>query len=265
MKIILLYLSAIALSTCCCKPAAYQELQLQQNGNSIAMILHGNYVIKTLNDVDISTFNLNIAFDENSNKVSGFSGCNRFFGSFSLVENKLKFSDLGATKMLCSEDKNTFETKFLKALNKANSILFLEHGFTLFNKKKPVLSATKLKTEKKLSFEYSASSRGTFKRIIINKDSISFSKKKGKKTIKIYCEPDYWNAIIKISDSIEIKNISNLKAPSKSFQFDGAPLARLKIISNEKTYVSAPFDHGNPPKEIEALVKEILSSIENIE
>lgn len=264
MKTMLLFISMIVLR-CCWGPTDYQLMQDLQNSDTILKQLNGTYNITNLNQEDVSAFNLNITFDENAKKVSGFSGCNRFFGSYTLNENSLKFSPLGATRMLCSEDKNDIENKLLKAFGKADNIFFSENGFSLFNNKKPLLSATKIPEKSTLSFEYSAVSRGSYKHIKIDKDTISFSKKRKSKSLKIACDANYWNNLTKLCDDLDIENISNLEAPSKAFQFDGAPLAHLKIVSNGKTYESVPFDHYNPPQEIAALVNKIVSLIENIE
>ncbi|GAB1856059.1 hypothetical protein MHTCC0001_08940 [Flavobacteriaceae bacterium MHTCC 0001] len=264
MKMMLLFFSMMVLR-CCWGPTEYQLRQHLQNDETILKTLDGTYHINTLYQEDVSSFELKVSFNDSTHQVSGFSGCNRFFGSYSLGKNSLKFAALGTTKMLCSEDKNAVETKLFKALDKADTVFFSENGFTLFDNKKLLLSATKLTIEKNMSFEYYATSRGTYKKITIEEDSISFSKKRGGKTLNMPCTERYWSNLTKLCDSVDIKNIENLEAPSKSFQFDGAPLARLRIISNSKTYESPPFDHGNPPKEIEALVKEILSSTENIE
>ncbi len=264
MKHITILISIVVLR-CCWGPTEYQLMQDLQNSDTILKQLNGTYNITNLNQEDVSSFKLSISFDDSTKKVSGFSGCNRFFGSYTINENSLKFSPLGTTRMLCSEDKNDIENKLLKAFEKADNVFFSENGFSLFNKKKPLLSATKIPEKSTLSFEYSAVSRGSYKHIKIDIDTISFSKKRKSKSLKIACDANYWNNLTKLCDDLDIENIPNLEAPSKKFQFDGALLAHLKINSNGNTYESAPFDHGNPPKEIAAIVKEILSSAENIE
>ena len=264
MKMMLLFFSIIMLR-CCWGPSEYQLMRHIQNDGTILKTLNGTYNINTLNQEDVSSFKLKVSFNDSTKQVSGFSGCNRFFGSYTLHENALKFSSLGSTKMLCSEDKNKIETKLLKAFDIADSIFFFENGFTLFSKKKPLLYATKILEDHSLSFEYFANSRKTFKHIKINKDTISFSKKRDIKTLKAPCDDAYWSKLTKLCDSLDIENLPTLEAPSKAFLHDGASRARLKIISKGKIYESPPFDHGNPPKEIAVLVKEILSSTENIE
>lgn len=116
-----------------------------------------------------------------------------------------------------------------------------------------------------LSLEYSAHSRGSFKHIFINKKSIILENKRDRDSIKKNCSETDWNRIIDALKKVRIETISELKAPSKVFQFDGAALANLKITYGGKTYESQSFDHGNPPQEIAQLVKEILSISENIE
>lgn len=58
-------------------------------------------------------------FNPAGQKISGFAGCNQYFGNFSADKNSLKFSLLGSTKMYC--DSMDTETKFLNALAQVNS------------------------------------------------------------------------------------------------------------------------------------------------
>lgn len=134
------------------------------------------------------------------------------------------------------------------------SFLFIEHG-----------CAQEKINQDALSLEYSAHSRGTFKHILINKKNISAVNKRGGTPIVKSCTEADWETILKTLKHVDIENIPNLKAPSENRFFDGAAIASLKIIYDGKTYESQSFDHGNPPKEIAQLVKEILSISENIE
>jgi len=51
-------------------------------------------------------------------RVSGFSGCNRFFASVSELDmTRIRFSSVGSTKMLCTDrNSNQLERTFLNAL-----------------------------------------------------------------------------------------------------------------------------------------------------
>lgn len=250
---------------CCWGPTDYQIMSDLQSRDLTLKELNGNYNINELNSKDVSSFNLNITFNDSTKQVSGFSGCNRFFGSYTIDNNKLNFSNLGSTRMFCDEASNHIEQDLLKAFNKANLVLFRKDGFSFFNNKKLLLIATKEILNDDLNIEYTASSRGTYKQIIINKKTISTVTKRGGKPIIKNCSSNNWNRIIKNLKPIEIANISELEPPSKDFQFDGAAIARLKITKDGKDYETQSFDHGNPPKEIIELVKEILSISENIE
>ena len=119
--------------------------------------------------------------------------------------------------------------------------------------------------EQIISFEYVASARSSYQKILITKNKALITKKRGANFTGTSLNIEGWNALTEFLKEINLEELSVLEAPSKDFQFDGAAITRLKVISNGKTYETPPFDHGNPPKEIEALVKEILSISENIE
>jgi heat shock protein HslJ len=230
------------------------------------MQLNGTYHINNLNSTDISSFKLNISFNDSTKQVSGFSGCNRFFGSYSLENNSLKFGNLGSTRMLCENEANQIETELLKALETADSFSIKNGTLQLLSKDNIIIEAYKEKAQdKSVSIEYTASSRGSYQQIIINETEISKSKKRGKNPIYKVYDSSKWRTLQQILDSIQLDNIPNLKAPSKDFQFDGAPIAKLKITSNGKTYETPPFDHGNPPKDLSELIKGVLTISEMIE
>lgn len=264
MKYCLMLFSIIILR-CCWGPTDYQLIQIQQNDDTILKVLDGTYQINTLNGEDITSNKLTIIFNDSTKQVSGFSGCNRFFGSYTLNNLSLKFGTLGSTKMLCNEYANKIETTLFKAIKKANLILFTENGFSIYDKKRLILSASKEIPYESLKIEYSAISMNGYKQIIMSKETVSKLVKRGSQpTIKV-CKKEDWDNIIKALKPIDINMISSLEAPSKDFQFDGAAMAHLKISFKGTVYETPPFDHGNPHKDIAPLVKEILSISENIE
>ena len=55
-----------------------------------------------------------LAFLKDS-KISGETGCNRFFGDFSVKGNELGFTNVGSTRMMCPE--MAFENAFIGAIN----------------------------------------------------------------------------------------------------------------------------------------------------
>ncbi|WOD18921.1 META domain-containing protein [Paraburkholderia kirstenboschensis] len=48
--------------------------------------------------------------------ASGFSGCNRYMGSYSLKDGKLSFGTLGGTRMACATPGGQIESSYLSAL-----------------------------------------------------------------------------------------------------------------------------------------------------
>ncbi|WP_144145388.1 META domain-containing protein [Paraburkholderia sp. BCC1884] len=49
--------------------------------------------------------------------ASGFSGCNRYMGSYSLKDGKLSFGTLGGTRMACATPGGQIEGSYLDALS----------------------------------------------------------------------------------------------------------------------------------------------------
>jgi heat shock protein HslJ len=62
-------------------------------------------------------------------KLTGFSGCNHFFGSYKVTEQKLTFSELGMTRMACPDAIMDLERTFLDALS--STAAFERHRATL--------------------------------------------------------------------------------------------------------------------------------------
>ncbi|MEZ0006457.1 heat shock protein HslJ [Flavobacterium sp. 28YEA47A] len=62
----------------------------------------------------------NLQFDVKSKKVSGNSGCNNFFGSYTATADQITFSALAGTKMACiDKDAASTETKMRNYLSEA--------------------------------------------------------------------------------------------------------------------------------------------------
>jgi heat shock protein HslJ len=226
----------------------------------------GTFTIITLvNNKDIPK-NLTLTFNAKTNSVSGFSGCNRFFGNYNSENNSIKINSLASSKMLCNEEAHKTENDLLQALEKSTSFSSERDTLRLYSEETILLEAVKKITlSYNVSFEYVASGRNSYQKILINKDQVSKTKKRGKNLDSKSYNTSDWEQLISYIDAIDIANISALEVPSKDFQFDGAPMARLIIISDEKIYETPSFDHGNPPKEIAPLIEKLISISENIE
>jgi heat shock protein HslJ len=63
---------------------------------------------------------------ENSNRVSGYSGCNRFMGTYETDGNTMTFGPLAGTRMACpGKESQQLEQEVLQALQKVDSYMIL--------------------------------------------------------------------------------------------------------------------------------------------
>lgn len=93
--------------------AEFNGQKLNGCGGSTFTAIEGGWRVlalegKPLPDGTIAT----IAF-EAPDKVSGKSGCNRYFGAFKLDAERLAIGPLGATRMACRPDEMEIERRFL--------------------------------------------------------------------------------------------------------------------------------------------------------
>ena len=103
--------------------------------------------------------------------------------------------------------------------------------------------------------EYSAVSRGLYKKIIVQNKTVSVTN--GKNTAassKLKLSDAKWKEIVAEFSKINLESIPTLKGPTEKRFYDGAAIGNLKIIQNQKIYETPGFDNGYPPKEIEKLV-----------
>jgi len=62
-----------------------------------------------------------IIFDPSKKQVTGFAGCNNFFGSYDLDGSALKFGPVGASRMFCEGEAGEVELKLMQALEQTRS------------------------------------------------------------------------------------------------------------------------------------------------
>ena len=261
MKWILILFSALILKSC----GGFKASKSTEKNSLILTQLNTTYCINTLNGKNVSVYKLFISFNNNTKQVNGFSGCNRFFGTYNLEGNSLKFDSLGLTRKMCNNEANAIENEFNQALNNINSITQTANSIILLNNNNVLIKATKKDNNSDLIFKYSTSSRGNYKLIKIDNYGLLISNKRSANPDPKKINNTQWNTLLKLVETINLESLSTLKPPSKNHQFDGAALAHFKITKGDKTYEVAPFDHGKPHSVIEPLVKEMLSIAENIE
>ncbi len=120
--------------------------------------------------------------------------------------------------------------------------------------------ASALKKESdKISFEYEAITRGTYKKVIVKQDTVITIKDRAMDNVVTQpLKNGEWNSLLKSLETVNLDGLSDIKPPSVKHQVDAAPIANLKIIRGNKTYQSSSFDHGNPPQEIKGVVEKII-------
>jgi hypothetical protein len=102
--------------------------------------------------------------------------------------------------------------------------------------------------------EYTAMSRGLYKRIVVKDQKVAVTNGRDTEAIVTEIDNAKWNKIVSEFEKINLDSLSALKAPTEKRFYDGAAIGNLKIIQNPKTYETKGFDNGFPPKEIEKLV-----------
>ncbi|WP_255373707.1 hypothetical protein [[Flexibacter] sp. ATCC 35103] len=107
--------------------------------------------------------------------------------------------------------------------------------------------------------EYSAVSRGFYKKIIVQNKTVSVINGKNTEPIESKIDDAKWKQIVAEFEKIDLESIKTLKAPTEKRFYDGAAIANLKITKNQQTYETLGFDNGTPPKEIEKLVNLLVS------
>ncbi|NHF60331.1 hypothetical protein FK220_013335 [Flavobacteriaceae bacterium TP-CH-4] len=120
--------------------------------------------------------------------------------------------------------------------------------------------------EESLSIIYEAMTRGSSFHCAVTKGRISV--KSSGKTItmetRAIAKKD-WQEVEQQLKTVLLEHIGNLEAPSAESQTDRARIATLKVKRGDKIFESAPFDEGNPPKELKPLIDKILALAETVE
>ncbi|HRJ29182.1 MAG TPA: META domain-containing protein [Cyclobacteriaceae bacterium] len=99
--------------------------------------------LKTINGKDYATVNppATLTFTQKESRLSGYTGCNRFFGGFELADDNLNVGQLGATKMFC-ENNMDLESNYLKALEQVKRYRIKGNSLQLLNGATVVLEFT---------------------------------------------------------------------------------------------------------------------------
>jgi heat shock protein HslJ len=259
MKFITLLLTSVLL--CCgnAKEAANNQSHAEMKS------LSGTYKIDFIANNTELPEELSITFDETTNTVSGFSGCNNFTGKYSVNENSIKIGALATTRRFCKRFMDV-EQNMLKALSEATTFT-LENGvLNIHNSKMLLLKTNKITNEQidqddNYTIEYVATTRGFYTQVIIKNGIMSIQKDRDHKapieTI-VYSEEELktLNSLLK---KINLENLSGYEGPTEKRFYDGAAIAKLIITWSGNDYATPSFDHGYPNSNIEVFVNTLTS------
>jgi heat shock protein HslJ len=81
---------------------------------------------------------LKLSFDNINNRISGYTGCNRLTGSYTIREGRLVISPATATRFMCP-GKSSLENEYLKQLAKSDSLSLVIDELMLFSKSQPTI------------------------------------------------------------------------------------------------------------------------------
>lgn len=107
--------------------------------------LSGTYTVATLDGEEVTANHPSISFFALDKTVKGNTGCNNFFGKYTLDLYVLSFSEVGATEMACDEPIMSNENKFMNALYNTGSYSIQKNTLKLYSKadRSVLLTATK--------------------------------------------------------------------------------------------------------------------------
>lgn len=264
MKFITLFLTAVL--SCCGNTKEAANYQDQATLKSMET-LSGTYKIAFITNNTENPEELSITFDDTTNKVSGFSGCNNFFADYTVEGSSINFGIFGMTQAICKRFMDV-EENMMNTLAEANSFTIENGALKLYNAKTESFIKAIKKNEARIAqddgyiLEYTAQTRGSYKMVSIQNNMVSYSMQRGADPLSRACSEVEINSIVEKLDAIELEELSKLEAPSEDRHTDRVAIGRFKIIHKGVTYETPQFDDGNPNEYIADLVKTMTSMIE---
>lgn len=113
---------------------------------------------------------------------------------------------------------------------------------------------------------YTASTRGYYFQVLVDPTTIYvLTDREGSNMRKALLKSEDWHELNRLIKTVSLAELNNLVAPSEGRIVDRAAIASLKVKLSGEEYESLPFDHGNPPTEIKAVIDKILQLSESVE
>ena len=118
----------LILHSCASQAGSNQTLNLDLSGNWTLVHIHESS--ETTVDEGFPNKKPNLILEAISKKVTGNSGCNQLFGSFTTQQNRISFEGMGMTKMYCEGVK---ENEYVDLINKVKTYTIIDNQLILMD------------------------------------------------------------------------------------------------------------------------------------
>nr|WP_245746896.1 META domain-containing protein [Paraburkholderia lycopersici] len=95
----------------------WQLVEWKRADGTLRAVPGPNLAATSEENPDARPITLDLSTESGQRRASGFSGCNRYFGAYSLKSGLLSFSQLGGTRMACVGAGGDIEGAYLEALS----------------------------------------------------------------------------------------------------------------------------------------------------
>jgi heat shock protein HslJ len=109
----------------------------EKKKNQEKVTLINNWKVTSMRGVEEMDKNPTIKFDSQEKKISGFAGCNNFFGTFDPESKQMDFSRMGVTRKMCPD--MTVENNFLNNLREISHYEIEGNKLFFYNKNNELL------------------------------------------------------------------------------------------------------------------------------
>lgn len=104
--------------------------------------LNNKWKVISMKGIDNLQINPTIQFDEYQKRISGFAGCNNYFGNYDPDTNKMDFSKMGMTRKMCPD--MTTENAFINNLREFSYFKIENKQLSFYNTNNEVLITCEL-------------------------------------------------------------------------------------------------------------------------
>jgi len=199
-----------------------------------------------------------LKFDGAKKEVTGYAGCNNFFGGYDLDGSALKFGPLASTRMVCPDLQMGLETEFLEVLDKTRAwktgdgVLFLLHGSEVLARLTAESPAKKVAALTGTVWQW-VQTRYNDDRTVVPGDSKNYTvefREDGTLSVKADCNQKGGTYSAYAEDrrlSIEITHSTMAACPSDSLEDEfvrGLTAVTIYFIKDGDLYIDLKYDSG---------------------